>query len=539
MPKARNPLWAALAVLLLLEGVVLYRMQGPAARGPDAPLEEFSAARALDMLRTILGDESPHPAGSLANDQVRDRLVSQLRELGLSVQKHPSTILTAGKYSLCNVLARLPNSSEFGQPLVLATHYDSVDAGPGAADAGSCVAALLETARALQHGEPLCRPVYLLFTDGEEKGLLGALSFVKEHQLSGEKPFVLNFDARGSSGPSLMYETHRGNLATISWMARCLPSPCFTSSAYVTVYRTMPNDTDFSAFTQAGWTGLNFAFVQHAHNYHTAQDTLANLNPRSVQHHGENALQLARVIAGSNEIPLRASGEDAVFFDVLSTFVVYFPERFALPIAGVTLLVLVAYLWRQCGWRKGLPSLLLTTLAVAVAFGLAAAGGWALSKGFVACGWLPHRYMQYGPWLSLANWPVACAALALATWCLTRRGTREQVGICLACLTALAGVLLAWTLPGFSYLALLPACATALIVFLPIPWQVKLLISVCAAGIVLLPVGTILPIVFGARAGIQLCPVCVLVLLPLMPCFVGADRPAPTTASQPAESEVE
>ena len=184
------------------------------------------------------------------------------------------------------------------------------------------------------------------------------LSFVKEHQLSGEKPFVLNFDARGSSGPSLMYETHRGNLATIGWLSRCLPSPCFTSSAYVTVYRTMPNDTDFSEFAKAGWTGLNFAFVQHAHNYHTAQDTLANLNPRSVQHHGENALRVARMIAGSAEIPLRASGEDAVFFDVLSTFVVYFPERFALPIAGVALLVLVVYLWRHYGCRMGLPTLM-------------------------------------------------------------------------------------------------------------------------------------------------------------------------------------
>ena len=51
MPKARNPLWSALALLLLLEGIVLYRMQGPAAVGTDAPPEEFSAARAVDMLR--------------------------------------------------------------------------------------------------------------------------------------------------------------------------------------------------------------------------------------------------------------------------------------------------------------------------------------------------------------------------------------------------------------------------------------------------------------------------------------------------------
>jgi hypothetical protein len=537
MPKARNPLWLALALLLLLEGIVLYRMQGPAAVGADAPLEEFSAARALDMLRKILGDESPHPAGSLANDQVRERLVAQLRELGLTVQKHPCTILTARRSSLCNVLARLPDSSAAGQPLVLATHYDSVDAGPGAADAGSCVATLLETARALQHGEPLSRPVYLLFTDGEEKGLLGAASFVKEHSLSGEKPFVLNFEARGSSGPSLMYETHGGNLATIAWLSRCLPSPCFTSSAYVTVYRTMPNDTDFSAFAKAGWTGLNFAFIQHAHNYHTAQDTLANLNPRSVQHHGENALQIARRVAGSAEIPLRASDEDAVFFDLMSTFVVYFPERFALPIAGVALLVLIVYLWRFSGCREGLPTLILTALAIAMAFGLAVLGGEGVSSCYEACGWLPRRHMEYGPWLSVANWPLALAALALATWCMSRRGTREQVWISLSCISALAGVLVAWKLPGFSYLWLVPTCATVLVVFMPISWQVKFLISVCATGVVLLPVGTILPIVFGARAGMQLCPVCVFVLLPLMPCFVGADRRKLTTTSPATEPE--
>ena len=111
--------------------------------------------------------------------------------------------------------------------------------------------------------------------------------------------------------------------------------------------------------------------------------------------------------------------------------------------------------------------------------------------------------------------------------------------ISLSCISALVGVLVAWKMPGFSYMWLVPTCATALVVFMPISWQVKFLISVCATGVVLLPVGTILPIVFGARAGMQLCPVCVFVLLPLMPCFVGDKREDPATASQVAGPEEE
>ena len=121
---------------------------------------------------------------------------------------------TANTYTLCNILARLPNTPDAGRPLVLSTHYDSGCRWTGAADAGSCVAALLETARALQHGGLSRRAVYLLITDGEEAGLKGADAFVQEHALARERPFVLNFDARGTSGPSLMYETHWGNLAT-------------------------------------------------------------------------------------------------------------------------------------------------------------------------------------------------------------------------------------------------------------------------------------------------------------------------------------
>ena len=422
MTQSKLPVWWSLGLLLAIELVILYRLQGPAAKDDAAPLEEFSAARAVAVLRRILGDESPHPAGTPANGQVRDRLVTELRSLGLVVELQECDHPNDSNVKLCNVLARLPDTPESGQPLVLATHYDSVSAGPGAADAGSCVAALLEAARALQHGGPYRRPVFLLITDGEELGLKGAAAFVPAHPLARQKPFVLNFDARGSSGPSLMYETHRGNLGTVRWMARCLPRPSFTGSSYVTVYRYMPNDSDFSVFSRDGWTGLNFAFIGGAHNYHTANDTLANLDWRSVQHHGDNALELARFIASSEEIELQATEEDAIFFDVLGTFVVYFPQSWAWPLSVAAFVILAACAVSRAGRRVGVRSMCLTVCSQLLAGFLAGLLGWALARGMIASGWLPEQHVVHERWM---------AALLLATLVgHSRRNNAHRVPTC-------------------------------------------------------------------------------------------------------------
>ena len=83
---------------------------------------------------------------------------------------------------------------------------------------------MLETLRALKAGPPLDRDVIALLTDGEESGCLGARVFVTEHPWADEVGIVLNFDARGNSGPSIMFETSDGN----GWLIRnctARPSP--------------------------------------------------------------------------------------------------------------------------------------------------------------------------------------------------------------------------------------------------------------------------------------------------------------------------
>ena len=55
---------------------------------PPAQVEpgNFDTARAAARLARILGDQRPHPVDSPANDAVRERLIAELRALGLDPQ---------------------------------------------------------------------------------------------------------------------------------------------------------------------------------------------------------------------------------------------------------------------------------------------------------------------------------------------------------------------------------------------------------------------------------------------------------------------
>src|SRR5690606_38828438 len=138
-------------------------------------------------------------------------------------------------------------------------------------------------ARALLAGPPLAHPVRLLIDEGEEVGLLGAAAFVEQHPRAHEIAVVVNAEARGSSGPSSLFETSDGNAALVEAYVSAAPRPHATSLAYE-VYRRMPNDTDLTVFKQAGVAGLNFAFVGDVGHYHTPLDDLAHLHLPSVQH---------------------------------------------------------------------------------------------------------------------------------------------------------------------------------------------------------------------------------------------------------------
>ncbi|HDP35728.1 MAG TPA: M20/M25/M40 family metallo-hydrolase, partial [Candidatus Hydrogenedentes bacterium] len=261
----------------------------------DAAPSSYSAERAFEHILHIA--EEPHPAGSAQADKVRDYIFAQIKQVGLApeiqesvVYRPPSTFATTH-----NVVARLKGTSRTGDAIALMAHYDSVAFGPGAADDGSGVAAMLEAMRALKNGGALFNDVVFIFTDGEEgraaggTGLRGAYAFVEHHPWSKDIRVVINFDARGTRGQTYMYRTSGKNAWLIKHLAlsRCKAA---TSVAYE-VYSRMPVDSDLTAFIDAGIPGYDCASIHGLEKYHTMLDSPGNVSLASLQHNGEYALK--------------------------------------------------------------------------------------------------------------------------------------------------------------------------------------------------------------------------------------------------------
>ncbi|MEU2612646.1 M28 family peptidase [Micromonospora sp. NPDC007271] len=501
-PRRRLPAAvAALAALLAVGAGVLVGLATPAPRPADAPADRFSAERAYRHVKVIAA--RPHVAGSAANDQVREHLVGVLRGLGLETEVQDTVAPEAGQLSgaaggatlarVRNVVARLPGTASTGRVFLVA-HYDSVQSGPGGNDDGAGTASILEVARALAAGPRPRNDIVFVLTDAEEACLCGASAFAAGHPLAAGGGVVLNLEARGSTGPVIMFETSRNNAKLVDVFGRAAPHPVGTSFA-VEIYRALPNDTDFTAFLDHDFVGLNSAYIDGAAVYHTPLDTPAALDRGSLQMHGDNALGLAREFGRTDLSDLR-SGHDATYFPVPGGLIRY-PGWLTLPLALAALLAVGALGWLLV--RRGRA----TAGRLAAGFGLslvpivvAPLGAWLLWAAITAirpgyAGLLdPYRPV----WYRLAV--LALAAAVLLTWYALARRRVGPAALAFGGLAwlALLGVLLAAEVPGGAYLATLPALAgalaglAALATRLDGPWPV---VAVTLAGavavVVLLP----------------------------------------------------
>ena len=485
---------AAVGALALCFFLALWRTAPPSAKPASAPPDQFSAERAADALRRILPEGTPHPMGSPEQRRVRERIESRLRELGWTVKVQRAPVCSS--YGACGVVENI--LAELGTPrgarLVLAAHYDSVPAGPGASDDGLGVATLLEVARALAH-QRSNQPVLLLFTDGEEAGLLGAEAFVRENTL--ELDTVVNIEARGTSGASLLFETSGGNSWPLWAFARAAERPV-TSSLFPAVYARLPNDTDLSVFRRAGVRGLNFANIGGVGRYHTPTDDLAHLSLRTLQHHGDHALGLTEWFVG---IP--RDDRNALFFDVLGLGVVRMPLS-----VGIWLQAAATLLWGVAltrAFRAGARATrLLKSLGVwPFVFALGALSSFGMGAlfravGALGSGWPAHPEPFF---LALA---ALLAALALAALALVDTGTQE-LWLALWTWFGLAGWVAHVVLPEAGFLFFVPWLVAAIT---PGPHAVRVLASAVAAALLWLPVlllsydalGLSVPALFAAAA---------------------------------------
>jgi hypothetical protein len=331
--------------------LAIFALRAPDPLPANTPPANFSAERALAHVRVI--GAAPHPIGSPENDGVRNYLVAQLALLGLQPQVLPDLGVRTGYSDINvgatqNILGYLPGAAN-SKAIMLVAHYDSVPRSPGAADDGAGVAAILETARALRTGPALKNDVFFLFTDGEEPGMLGAdaaasLPWMKKLGL------IMNFEARGDKGPSLLFETGTNNAALINVVAQRASYP-IGSSLFYSLYRLLPNNTDFTVFRRQNIPGLNFAFGENWEAYHTRLDTPSNLSLSSLQHHGSYALDLTRSFGAMDLSKLPGQNGDDVFFDWFGAHLVAYKQSWVIP--GQILLTIALFAAIVLDIRRG------------------------------------------------------------------------------------------------------------------------------------------------------------------------------------------
>jgi hypothetical protein len=464
-PGVRRVLLSA-AILAAILALSIAALRPPTPKPLNAPAAEFSAARAIATLHRILGNDAPHPIGSPADDDVRNRIVDELNALGYEPQVQ--TAFACSGFGTCatvrNVLARIDGTeTDAAAPrtaVLLAAHYDSVPAGPGDSDDGTGVAAVLEIAGVLKSLPTPRHSIILLLDEGEEAGLLGARAFVDSHPWAKGVRAAVNLDARGTSGPSLMFETGSANDWTLRLFARYAPRPA-TSSIFYTVYQQLPSDTDFTIFKAASYQGMNFAYIGDEPQYHTPLDNSANVKPGSLQHHGENALPMILGLANA-DLSAPPQGE-AVFFDLLGRRVIHWPSRRTFPVAICALIFLLAeILWllrrkrlvlRRLAW--GMSAWLITMIIT---------GGVALivirlihMGGATPVNWVAHPLP-----LQILTWMLAVTVVVIHAMLFAPRAKFWGLWSGVWMWWTLLAVVVSWRAPGMSYLLLVPAIAAVL-----------------------------------------------------------------------------
>lgn len=488
--------WLALLALALWF-VCLALAEPRNVGGPDKPLTSFSAARAETVLARILGPERPHPVGSAENAAVRARILKEFSDLGVKTSTYRAFTCNtwrAPAYATCATVTDIIGEVVPGQgkAIVLLAHYDSVPAGPGASDDESGVATVLETVRALKaRGGESLHPVIALISDGEEGGLLGANAFLQNAALKARVGVVVNVEARGTRGASLLFQTSPGDGRLIDLYAKSVHSYA-TSSLYAEIYKILPNDTDLTLFIHNGFPSFNFAFADNVRYYHSPLDIRANLDPATLQMHGNNLLGVAAALEKTDYAALK--GGNDIYLSVFGRALPRMPASWALPLSLVLFAAIAFAAWRardeeRSGWR-GIAGAALMPLTLLIASGLF---GWLLT---LMAQWVSARpdpsYAFPGLMrLSLAFgvWAVALGASRLARF----PSAAASAWLWIAGL----GVVTAALLPGFSPYFIFPACVGAPLLLVSafasdkwkgMPGQIAIFISALALLLIWVPI---------------------------------------------------
>jgi glutaminyl-peptide cyclotransferase len=286
---------------------------------PDtSPPPAIDSARAFQYLKEIVAF-GPRPVGSANHRKVEDYLLAHLK--GDDVENDTFIADTPeGKFPVHNIVAKFPGTKD--GIIVIASHYDTnyplrKTTFVGANDGGSSSALLLEFANQLR-GKPVDGySIWLVWDDGEEAikpdtevpflddSLYGIRHLAEKWEADGTLKKIKAFLLADMVGDADLNIEHDSN--STPWLEDVVYEAA-TRVGYQSHFfaRTMPVDDDHIPFMKRGVACADFIDFDYGYNdvfWHTTQDTVDKLSPKSLEIVGVTMLETVRILDRMDPLP--------------------------------------------------------------------------------------------------------------------------------------------------------------------------------------------------------------------------------------------
>jgi glutaminyl-peptide cyclotransferase len=272
------------------------------------PPPAFNSARAMQYVKEIVAF-GPRPIGSANHKKVEDYIHAHLK--GDQVEDDAFIIDTSeGKFPVRNIIAKYPGTRD--GIVVIASHYDTNyplrDTNyVGANDGASSSALLLEIANQLRGKKLDGYSVWLLWDDAEEaiklpwtdtNSVYGVRHLAQKWQDDGTikniKAFILE-DMIGDADLNIERDED-----STPWLEDLIYQAA-TRLGYQSHFfaRTVPMEDDHKPFVQRGVPSADLIDFQYGYNnvfWHTTQDTVDKLSPKSLEIVGTVTLETVQML---------------------------------------------------------------------------------------------------------------------------------------------------------------------------------------------------------------------------------------------------
>lgn len=270
----------------------------------DVTAPRIDGQRALAHVKALVA-LGPRPVGSAAHARMEQYIVSRLAGAALQDDRfeQPTPL---GKFALRNIIAKYPGTKD--GVVVLASHYDTkkMPRFVGANDGGSSTAILLAIAEQLRadmkDGKRAGYSVWLVFFDGEEAlgenisasdGLYGSKHLAAKWRQDGTTQAIKALILADMVGDQDLQVLRDAN--STPWLLDLLGAAA-AKLGYGSHFFQYPSEMidDHIAFKDAGVPVADLIDFDYGYRnafWHTPEDTLDKLSPRSLEIVGNVMLQ--------------------------------------------------------------------------------------------------------------------------------------------------------------------------------------------------------------------------------------------------------